>query len=365
MKRIAPIVSVAVFGLASLSCMAVNHMFFGEPPTLTVVPPTPVPTLTSTPTPVPTQTAVPTLSPTPDWCPNGDCITGCVEKLPGFSQDGAIAGAIKGAHRSYTDDEEHTLVRYRVDGDIIKNPIEEYGLSESLKDYQKDSRTQERIWNYFISIIPFEQRKFLNAYIIFTDGKENLLAAVAQSNRSPNEWDLSVDIADAADPQDLTFTLIHEFGHLLTLNPAQVVPSQEIFDHPDNRRIYNEEKNACKTYFPGEGCSKPEAYINGFFEQFWPYIYDEWSKIDSIDDEDAYYDALDTFYQLHEDQFVTDYAPTSPAEDIAESFSSFILKSKPTGDSIADQKVLFFYDYPELVQLRSQIGHRLCDQLKK
>jgi len=105
--------------------------------------------------------------------------------------------------------------------------------------------------------------------------------------------------------------------------------------------------------------------MNKFFERFWPAIYPEWQDVDNIEGEDDYYSALDDFYQKYKDQFVSDYAPSDPAEDIAESFSFFMLKPRPTGESIADQKVLFFYDYPELIQLRSQIARRLCDQLNK
>ena len=32
-----------------------------------------------------------------------------------------------------------------------------------------------------------------------------------------NKWNLEVDILDATDPQDLTDTLIHEFGHFIAL----------------------------------------------------------------------------------------------------------------------------------------------------
>jgi hypothetical protein len=357
MKRFAPLFLIVVLGLASLACMAVNRALFGEPPTPTSIPPTPVPTFTATVTPVPT------LTPTPDSCPNGDCITSCLDELRSLPQMGNEQS--KTVHRMVTVDKERTLVSYTIDGDQIKNPVEQYGLASGLKDYQKDRQTHELIWNYFAAIIPPAQRKFLSAYIIFTDGKDNLLASVEQSKNSPDKWNLSVDILDAANPKDLTFTLVHEFGHLLTLNPSQVVPSQAIFDHPDSKRIYNEEANACQTYFSGEGCSNSDSYINSFFDQFWPDIYDEWLKVDGIDDEDSYYDALDNFYEKYQDQFVTDYAPTNVAEDAAESFSFFILKPKPIDNSIADQKVLFFYNYPELVQLRSQIGHRLCDQLEK
>jgi hypothetical protein len=357
MKRFAPIFLIIVLGLVSLSCMAVNRTLFGEPPTLTPIPPTL--------TPVPTPTLIPTLTPTPDSCPNGNCITACVDQMHSIPQSGGAGGESKTTRRSFDTHGEHMLVSYTVAGDQIKDPVDERGLSSSLKDFQKDRQTQQRIWNYFAAIIPPDQRKFLSAFIVFTDGKENLLASVSQSDNSPDEWVLSVDIMDAVNPRDLTYTLVHEYGHLLTLNLSQVAPSQLIFDHPDSDYIYEQEAKACKTYFSGEGCSNSDSYVNEFFVHFWPKIYSEWSDIERIENEDDYYLALEKFYEKYKNQFVTDYAPTGPAEDIAESFSFFILQPKPTGDTIADQKVLFFYDFPELMRLRTQMGHRLCDQLKK
>ncbi len=73
-----------------------------------------------------------------------------------------------------------------------------------------------------------------------------------------------------------------------------------------------------------------------------------------------YYEKLDDFYYKYEDQFLTDYAVTHPAEDIAESFGFFVFAEKTTGDSIAEQKILFFYQFPELVKLRTEILNNLC-----
>jgi hypothetical protein len=69
------------------------------------------------------------------------------------------------------------------------------------------------------------------------------------------------------------------------------------------------------------------------------------------------------FYWLHANQFLTSYAAKNPEEDIAESWAFFILSSKPEPTSIANQKILFFYEYPELVTLRQEIRDRLCTTL--
>jgi len=38
----------------------------------------------------------------------------------------------------------------------------------------------------------------------------------------------------------------------------------------------------------------------------------------------------------------------------------FILDPKPAGEPIAEQKILFFYDWPELARLRDVIIGRVC-----
>ncbi|MEZ4643120.1 MAG: hypothetical protein R3E31_10390 [Chloroflexota bacterium] len=81
------------------------------------------------------------------------------------------------------------------------------------------------------------------------------------------------------------------------------------------------------------------------------------TELDESDMEDFYYD--------HEDWFVTDYAATNPGEDIAESFTAFILQPKPTEDTLAAEKILFFYDYPELVALRKDLASRAYSRLRR
>ena len=41
----------------------------------------------------------------------------------------------------------------------------------------------------------------------------------------------------------------------------------------------------------------------------------------------------------------------------------FIISPRPAGDTIAEQKILFFYDFPEMVALREQIRQNMCASL--
>lgn len=256
-------------------------------------------------------------------------------------------------------DEEMYLVTYIVSGDVIDDPYYE-DVDASLQDQQNDTATQQEVWDYFTALIPADQRDVIAEYSIITDGKDGTLAAVTQTMDDPNYWALEVDIADTRDYYSLTFTLVHEFGHLLTLGPNQVPPSLAVFNNPDDNDIYLNEVSACPQYFPGEGCANADSYINAYYDQFWIDLHEEWNTINLEEDEDLYYEKLDDFYYKYEDQFLTDYAATNPEEDIAETWAFFVLSPKPAGNTIAEEKILFFYQYPELVQLREQILNNLC-----
>lgn len=255
--------------------------------------------------------------------------------------------------------EEIYLVTYSVSGDRISAPSYD-DVSADLAGYQEDILSHKEIWDYYITLIPAEERGSLAEYSIVTDGEGNLLAAVAQTAYDPALWALEVDIRDTVDKLNLTYTLIHEYAHLLTLGPGQVTPSQAIFDHPDDDNVYYDEVNTCPDYFPGEGCSQPDSYVNVFFKEFWADIHAEWQDINLIEDDDTYYTALDDFYYKYEDRFVTSYAVTNPEEDIAEAFTFFVLSPRPKGDTIADQKIMFFYRYTELIELRDKIHQSVC-----
>jgi len=167
------------------------------------------------------------------------------------------------------------------------------------------------------------------------------LAAVEQADADadPTKWVLYIDLADSHpdgvfDKKEFPLTIIHEFAHLLTLS--------------DQELNLGESEENCQTYYPGEGCSYEKSYINTFYQSYWQDLNDEWAGAE-----------LDDFYAKYEDYFVTDYAATSPAEDIAESFMIFVIDDKPRESSIASQKVNFFYDYDELVDLREFIRARI------
>ncbi len=333
------VITIALL-FSTLACRAVTRLIIPDTPT--PLPPTQLP---------PTLTPFPPATLTPSSVPEASC--------PVLTSDILDTAVNFDFHTKEDAEDEIYLTSYFVNGDDLSDPYEE-SVPDEYIDEQADYASHEEIWNYFTRLIPLEEREFLTAFSIITDGNGNVLAAVAQSADDAEEWVLEIDILDSSNKQVLTVTLLHEFAHLLTLNSTQVPPSRAVFDNPNSDSVYQSELAACPYYFPGEGCSNPDSYINRFFDRFWFDLYAEWQEIDSEEDEDTYYDLLDDFHNIYEDQFLTEYAATSPAEDIAESFSYFVLAPKPEATSIANEKILFFYEFPELVTLRAQILHPLC-----
>lgn len=252
----------------------------------------------------------------------------------------------------------YQLVLYHVGSNVLSQP--EYGFApEELQSYQGDVTSHEQIWHLVASLFPEEERRRIRYLLIYTDGAGQSLAAVRQAG-SPYFWSLAVDIQDASSTEVLFTSLVHELGHLITLDDSQVTPDVNLFDHPDDENVYRQAQAACGNYFSLVGCSKINSYINRFFQKFWPDIYDQWLAAGFDTSAASHWNALEKIYAEHPDDFVTEYAVTTPEEDIAESFMYFALSPKPTGDTVAEQKIRFFYGYSALVRARTHILQNLC-----
>ena len=341
------VISITAILIWTLACRAATRLMIPDTPTSQ---PTPTITLTPTLTPTFTPTFTPTMTVYEASCPL--VVSQILEDA--LSTDPFIHGNEEVAEEDVT-----YMAHYTVVGDELKTPLF-YPVRDDLKDEQEDRASHEEIWNLFIHLIPVERREVLHGFAVFTDGKDNYLAAVNQTDNNPYKWDLNIDIADSTEKTVLVNTLLHEYGHLLTLTKDQVEVSVDLYYHPNDSDIYQQEVDACPHYFTGEGCSMPDSYINVFFERFWTDLYTRWLEIDEEENERSRENKLNLFYETYQDQFLTDYAPTSPAEDIAESFVFFILSPKPELTSIANEKILFFYEYPELIELRKNILENIC-----
>ncbi|MCR8744546.1 hypothetical protein [Romboutsia lituseburensis] len=195
----------------------------------------------------------------------------------------------------------------------------------------------KNIWKNIKHILPHYGLENFDEIYFSTDGKDNELASVAPNNEDGSRWIINIDPKDVFNEENNNYfyeTIFHEYFHYMSLNSHQVVYTYD----------YDTE-NYCE-----EGISsKKNSYINEFYKSFWT---------DIIDDRNSNNDNL-YFYERHKNSFVDEYASTDPSEDIAETFSYFVLEDKPTGKSVKDEKIKFFYKYKELVKLRDDLRNKI------
>ncbi len=237
-----------------------------------------------------------------------------------------------------------SIVYYRIEegklGQGMPGP-----LATSHPDIVTDTKKAEDLWDLYVRLVPRYIRKDIVGLDIFTDGIRGTVAQVYQDKPGGRGWNLAIDYADAyrrngtLDIGGLQETLLHETGHILTL---------------DRRQMLTAAKD-CTTYRTGENCSKSSSYINRFYDLYWRPHEDYIRSMEDTGGATQLERLRKDFYENHADEFLGAYAATGVEEDIAETFAYFILAGKPYGSSIADDKVRFLYGFPSLVRLRKII----------
>lgn len=218
-------------------------------------------------------------------------------------------------------------------------------LTDHLKTSDKIAPADQAIWDLFTLVADKELiQKRLLVFGTFENSNESTLAYVKKLGKKKQTWLLGVN-ANAARPEsdvwkrEMAIILVHEYGHLVTFDDAQF-----------NKRMSAQKCSKAKgVHVQRHGCAIATSYIAEFTKEFWTsgeikaaFEAEEKGKIKDI-------------YNKHKADYVTWYAATNPLEDIAESFTDFILTNKPAGLTEKEKKILFFYQYPELVQMRETV----------
>jgi hypothetical protein len=231
------------------------------------------------------------------------------------------------------------ITLYKVQGETIVK-VTDYNVSGQDLTYQQDSDKHQEIWSLIKKVVPPNYRTKMSEFLIYNGETSGSAGFVVQTQQDLSKWKMGIAINYANDQQELTYTVIHEFGHILTLNNDQVDASVT--------------ENACQNYFVGEGCAKSDAYINKLQTQFWADIWNEYQTAQNNQS------GMEQFYNRHQARFVTQYAATNPGEDIAEVFAVFVTRNGgANGNSIAEQKIQLMHNHSELVELRNYIRGNL------
>ena len=216
---------------------------------------------------------------------------------------------------------ERTLQTYRIlDGK----------RSSRRQAAEENSCRGEMGWKRMRSIPPFGRECavcFLRGHLTILSGwsslqtaRDEILVHVQPADWTGEKWEIAVDPADTADLDWFRETILHEYGHYLTLNEGQVTYT----DHTGGGDVYREEGMTARS----------GSYLDDFYQTFWTgLLEDRLANVDS-----------GGFYLRHPEDFVTEYAATDPAEDIAESLAWFVLDDLPPEEEQAvwAQKQRFF-----------------------
>ncbi len=174
---------------------------------------------------------------------------------------------------------------------------------------------------------------------LYTDGYHNSTGMTAGISYDDNtRMQYSIDVADAFEDGEAVWrdynktlkTMVHEYGHALAENAGQVDVSGTARAADDTLPVmmYQDEAFA------------QDAYLRVYYEKFWA-GQDVRSGIER--------------YKEKPQEYVDSYAGTDIREDFAETFALFVLGDKPEGDTVAEEKIRFFYDYEEMTARREFI----------
>jgi len=297
-----------------------------------------------------TYTPTPRPTPRPITCTDDSCLNACLTRINGALPESSLAdpeGIYGGA------DIDVNIMYYDVRAGQL-GPAQKLYVPLAFKVYQDDTAAQQRVWNYASSLLPSEQLKWITGFEIFSSSYYAAWVKPDRDDRS--HWILGMDLVDAQNPLDLTIILAHEYGHLVTLNTDQIPASDFYFGWYQNA-------SSCAQFLSPDGCSKPDSYINLFYQKFWQSIFDDWAEQVAkphTTTPEEHFALVHDFYVAHRNLFVREYAATNIYEDMAESFQHFILDPQPTDYGVQSQKIRFYYNFPELVALRKQMIQVVC-----
>ncbi len=242
------------------------------------------------------------------------------------------------------------------------------------------------LWSEVTRVVPRPQSdRLMGSFQVYRKRKDDLLAFV-QGEQDSDKFLMAINEPNhlGTDLREQYLTVVHEFMHMIVLNQfvgdqvydqnpngkgvtlgnvANILKSVFGADSPTTQRAADTEQQpsddtaetetavACTGVADDGGCYPEGTIFNAFVRRFW-------SKSDLQHNKD------DDFYDKNESRFVTQYATTSPHEDISESFSYWVI-AEGKGKTVADAKQRFFGRYPQFVALKEHIRRAVIAEILK
>ncbi len=208
--------------------------------------------------------------------------------------------------------------------------------------------TFQQMWLYIKTIIPANDLKSIEMFIVDSDGKLDTIATIFTLSENYSNAVLACDIFDFFNTEVFKNSIVHEYGHLLTLNASQCDPVAQVEAAGHTPLIYNGKPYNSVPDYERNGLRYSDAsYITFFYNAFWTKFIGE-RDLEKVDSK------FKTKY-INSGEFIDELAMKNVREDIAESFAYFVLNDPPQGTEVWKQKVMFFYQFPPLLEKRTYI----------
>ncbi|MEI6811062.1 MAG: thrombospondin type 3 repeat-containing protein, partial [Candidatus Nomurabacteria bacterium] len=224
---------------------------------------------------------------------------------------------------------------YAINGNELGNLIENSDVKAP------DEALNKTLWGMFVVSNPPEVIDRISKFEVYPNEHNGNYGFVQPDDQSKGNWKLGVRIpihllkgTQELDTSELYATFLHEGMHIVNLS--------------GDTQIDSSKTPPCSTHLAMNRsgklvCSLENSYLMSFIKRYWQY--------------NPTNESATSLYQTK--AFVSAYATTKPGEDIAETYAIFIAGNKPTDNSVASQKILFFYNFPELVSFRSTVRNRI------
>jgi len=195
---------------------------------------------------------------------------------------------------------------YVVDGKLGKNCFGR--ISSVLVD----------AWRELVAVTPPAHLDKLGLFVGYSnvaeiDADESYVGFARRDGAFAQIGQILIDIDHAfADPEYLTKTLVHEMGHILSVDAAEW--------------SYLAEGERCLGYVRNRSCFNKDSMMQQWVDDFWG------DNAKSLDPDEIPTREAGRFRCKLDDGFWNMYSASSPVEDFAESYAAFVLRAEPNSE---------------------------------
>ena len=220
-------------------------------------------------------------------------------------------------------------------------PVAIYDINSPVDVNLIRNREYQKYFARVFDLFPSEYDEKVVRLLIY-DGEDTAFDAYVETiPPAHSHWlyaarEAIVNDADSVQSAEL---IVHELGHIISYEEILGLPKPAITN--------------CESYFSVHGCPAENSYLRQFVDSFW--TASDLKRAERFAKAGDDFESAYVYYDSHKNNFVTNYAASSPEEDFADSFMFYVMGEPVKGGSTARQKVDFFKRYPHFVSVREEI----------